>query len=180
LDAFTGGAVITVTMPAYKCLSDIEALLVDGGMPPITQRDGFIKSWFDPSTDTMTFVYTPIEEARKSVTTIKDQMQQLRDFSSPAGSYEQQACDWAVTEIERLRIDAARYRFLRDTFFTRDVDVPPGFTGDVIIAPPRTETFEHGIPITKDWAHSWHLDAAIDAALNGKTAGLYVLLKDAS
>jgi hypothetical protein len=80
---------------------------------------------------------------------------------------------WAGDEIERLSKDAARYRFLRNTFFTYDFAIPEDFTGDVIIAPPRTETFEHGIPITKDQAHGEHLDATIDAALDGTTAALY-------
>jgi hypothetical protein len=76
--------------------------------------------------------------------------------------------------------DAARYRFLRNTFFERGVDVPPDFTGDVIIGPPRCETYEHGISIMTNAAHSQTLDDAIDAAIDGNARTMYKLLKDAS
>jgi hypothetical protein len=61
--------VITVVVPAWKCLNDVEALLVEGGMPPLGQRNGLMNAWYerkdDPEDDTMTYVYTPIEEVRK-------------------------------------------------------------------------------------------------------------------
>lgn len=61
--------------------------------------------------------------------------------------------------------DAARYRYIRDTFFTRNIDLPADFTGDVIISPPRSETYEHGISIMTNPAWGEDLDALIDAAL---------------
>jgi len=68
-------------------------------------------------------------------------------------------------------------RFLRGTFFKRDVSVPNDFTGDVLIAPALSETYEHGIPVMTNACHSEHLDAAIDAALDGVTTGLYPSLE---
>lgn len=69
--------------------------------------------------------------------------------------------------------DARRYRFLRNTFFTPYVEVPSDFSGDVVIYPPRTETFHDGISITKDSSYGDHLDEVIDAAIDGMTAHLY-------
>lgn len=82
-------------------------------------------------------------------------------------------------EVRALEKDAARYRFLRNTLFVRDIDVPDDFTGDVLVLPPRYETYYHGTPITKDTAFGKYLDAVIDAALDGTTASLYTPLKDA-
>lgn len=85
----------------------------------------------------------------------------------------------AADVFEQLHRDARRYRFLRDTFFTFDFMVPPNFTGEVIVAPPRSEEFVAGASITKNWLHSAALDAVIDAALDGKIpASVYVPIKD--
>lgn len=97
----------------------------------------------------------------------------LAPFVMKAGHQASSLCGAAANEILSLRQDAARYRFLRNTFFTRDFAVPADFTGEVIVSPPRAETFVEGISITRDAMHSQFLDDVIDAALSGHTAGLY-------
>lgn len=71
----------------------------------------------------------------------------------------------AADALEIALRDVARYRYLRSTVFTRDVAVAGDFTGDVIIAPPRMETYDRGIPIMTNPAHGAYLDLAIDEAL---------------
>jgi hypothetical protein len=57
---------ISVKIPSYKCLLDIQDEMVKAGMPPINQRDGLMRSWFDPKDDTVTYEYFPMDEVRIS------------------------------------------------------------------------------------------------------------------
>jgi hypothetical protein len=57
---------ISVKIPVYKCLLDIEDEMVKAGMPPINQRYGMMRSWYDPTDDTMTYEYFTMDEVRIS------------------------------------------------------------------------------------------------------------------
>jgi hypothetical protein len=61
-----GADVIEVRIPMSRMRRDIfevEAELEKGGMPPMGQRDGFVKSWHDVESDEFVYQFTPREEA---------------------------------------------------------------------------------------------------------------------
>ena len=58
---------ITVRI-GYTDLPDIESALVKGGMPPMVERRGVIRRWFDPKSDEWVYEWIPEAEMRSTCT----------------------------------------------------------------------------------------------------------------